>query len=289
MFLNHYSKFRKKEEKDAVTTQVSYSYWLDSLFEKCMRIFEWDGLPFPQKEIEMRLLMDGYCGVVNDTLCGLMVATGGMSGVTQYFDEFTQFTYAAPTARGGTRLIGKDCVIVNNTALRNSLYPMISRYASLIGHAEVSIKCALVNLRVTDVFATDSDGTATSIEAHYAKVYNGETKAIVDDSLISNIQNIANKVQGLGVKEALDARNEMLRSFFNEIGVRYARDKKERMVTDEVNTDTQMLLININDMLRERQKACEELNKVFNLKVSVKLSDEFRLIEMDESEVDDET
>ena len=70
-----------------------------------------------------------------------------------------------------------------------------------------------------------------------------------------------------------------LRMFFNEIGVRYNRDKKERMIESEVENDEQMLLLNINDMLKQRKKACDEINMIFNRNISVKLSPEFKIIE----------
>jgi len=70
--------------------------------------------------------------------------------------------------------------------------------------------------------------------------------------------------------------------FFNEIGVRYNRDKKERMIESEVENDEQMLLLNINDMLKQRKKACDEINRIFNRNISVKLSPEFKIIERKE-------
>ena len=95
MFLTHY-KLNKKVEKDILKLDYSFNYWSDMLFEKCMRIFTWTELPFPQKEIESRLLIDGFCGFLKDSKAGFMVATGGMYGVTQYYDEFTMFTWSAP-------------------------------------------------------------------------------------------------------------------------------------------------------------------------------------------------
>ena len=288
--LYQFNKSLKKEEKQVVNTVNSFAYWLDILFEKCMRIFEWNNLPFPQKEIEMRLLYDGYCGIVDDGLKGLMVASGGMSGPTQYFDEFTDFTYAAATAMGGTKKIGEDCVIIENTALRNSLYPLIERYASLLAHADVSLKCALVNLRSTDVFSAEDESIAENIRAYYTKRYNGETDVIVDDGLVEGIKNIANNhTGGLGVSESIDARNELLRSFFNEIGVNYSRDKKERMIVDEVASNNQMLLLNVNDMLKHRKEGAEQMNSIFGLNVTVDFSEEYKaLMETDESEVEDD-
>ena len=146
MFIeNYYSD--KKIEKEVLQLPRSLNYWMETLFEKCVRMFEWRGLPksIPQKEIEQRLILDGYCGMVNDTRAGLIVASGGLSGVTPYCDEFKNFTYAAPTCAGGTTELGKNAVLIENTSLRNPLFPMILRYADLMAHAEISLKMALIN------------------------------------------------------------------------------------------------------------------------------------------------
>ena len=49
MFLNNYSNSKQDEEM----------LLKEMLFEKIVRIFEWKGLPFPQREIEMRLITTG--------------------------------------------------------------------------------------------------------------------------------------------------------------------------------------------------------------------------------------
>lgn len=285
MFLGNYNK--KQLEKKMMELDASVDYWIEMLFEKCVRIFIWDGLPadIPQKEIEIRLIADGFCGMVNDAKRGLMVASGGMSGPTQYYDEFTSFTYAAATAAGGTYKIGIDCCIIDNTTLRNPLMPLIIRYADLLAHADISLKMALVNTRITDTYAAEDESTAASINEYYEKIYRGKNGNILDKSMIEGIKNIAGTRSISAVSDCIEARNEILRSFFAEIGVRYSKDKKERMIESEVNSDNQMLLLNINDMKRRRQAAAEEMNKLFNLNVSVDLSEEFMIIENDEKEV----
>lgn len=278
MYLKLYDCAKKEEEK-LFTIEKSYSYWKETLFEKCCRMFVWDGLNFPQKEIETRLLLNGYCGYVDDILKGQMVASGSLSGVTQYYDEFTTFTYAAPKARGGSKEIGKKCVIINNTSLRNPLFPMICRYASLLAHSEISLKVALINLRESNTFCAENQQTAESVRAYHKKIYDGALDVIIDDSLVNSVQNITQQQAHTSIiSDCIDARNEILRAFFNEIGVRYTRDKSERMTTTEVDNDDQMLLINIMDMLHQREEACKEINKIFKTNISVKLSDEFKLI-----------
>lgn len=280
MFIeNYYSD--KKIEKEVLELPRSLNYWLETLFEKCVRMFEWHGLPksIPQKEIEQRLILDGYCGMVNDKKAGLIVASGGLSGVTPYCDEFKNFTYASPECAGGTVELGKNAVLIENTSLRNPLLPMILRYSDLLAHAEISLKMALINNRVNNAYAVESNEIAESVNAYYNKIYNGKNGSILDDSLVSGVQNIAN-TRGSGVvAECIEARNDILRAFFAEIGVRFAKDKKERVVVDEVSADNQMLLLNVNDMKRQRKKSAIEINRIFGKDVSVELSEEFEIIE----------
>lgn len=296
MFINNYAssklaeKLLLKETELEMQLPSSVNYWTEMLFEKIVRIFEWSGLPFPQREIEMRLISTGFCGFVKDDILDYMVAYGGMSGPTQYFDVFKDFTYSAPLAKGGTKRIDKDCVIINNTALRNPMNVFIKRYAILLAHCDVTLVMSLVNLRTKNIIATDDQGTADSYKEMFKKFYKGEFSALIDNGLLGSsdggLNNVALPTSGnIGVMECIDARNEIMRMFYNDIGVRYTRDKKERMIESEVDNDKQLLLFNINDMLRQRQNACEKINKLFNLNVSVKLAPEFNII--DRKEVDE--
>ena len=87
-------------------------YWRNQLLSKCMRIFEWNGLPnyLPQKEIEIRLIFRGFAGFIKHN-GKLFVTYGEMSGVTEYADEFKIYTFANPVFSGVKR-IGEDCVII---------------------------------------------------------------------------------------------------------------------------------------------------------------------------------
>ena len=235
MFLNNYSNSKQAEKLLLKETELemqlpqSVNYWIEMLFEKIVRIFEWKGLPFPQREIEMRLITAGYCGFVNDELLDYIVAYGGMSGPTQYFDVFKDFTYSAPLAKGGTKKINKECVIINNTALRNPMNEFIKRYAILLAHCDVTLVMSLVNLRTKNIIATDDQGTADSYKEMFKKFYKGEFSALIDKGLLGSadggLNNVALPTSGnIGVMECIDAKNEIMRMFYNDIGDRYTRD-----------------------------------------------------------------
>ena len=276
MFLSKY-KLNKKVETDILKLDYSFKYWSDMLFEKCMRMFTWTGLPFPQKEIESRLLINGFCGFLKDSKVGFMVASGGMSGVTQYYDEFTNFNWSAPAvANTKSRTIGRDCIIINNNQLRNPILPMVLRYASLLAHADISLKCALINTRETNTYASNDENTAENISKYYDSLYNGESASILDESLIESVKNISNRENTTAIKDCLNARTDLLSNFFKEIGVKSANDKKERMIESEVDSNNQLLLFNISDMLAERKRACEEINRIFGTNITAELSNEFK-------------
>ena len=206
-----------------------------------------------------------------------MVASGGMSGVTHYYDEFTTFNWSAPTvANTKSRAIGKDCIIINNNQLRNPILPMVLRYASLLAHADISLKCALINTRETNTYASNDENTAENISKYYDRLYNGESASILDESLIESVKNISNRESTTAIKDCLSARTDLLSNFFKEIGVKSANDKKERMIESEVDSNNQLLLFNISDMLAERKKACEEINRIFGTNITVDLSNEFK-------------
>ena len=59
------------------------------------------------------------------------------------------------------------------------------------------------------------------------------------------------------------------------------------MIESEVENDQQLLLFNINDMLRQRENACKKINELFDLNVSVKLAPEFNIINRKEVGIND--
>ena len=49
-----------------LTFSDGVSFYENYLLEKCSRIFEWRGLPFDQKVVELPVLMFGYAGFCYD-------------------------------------------------------------------------------------------------------------------------------------------------------------------------------------------------------------------------------
>lgn len=240
-----------------------YRYWRMMLFERLMRLFVWDNLPFPQRELERRLLQSGAVAIVDDAKVGIMCAWASLSGITEYEDVFSLVTYSAPTAKGGTKRVGKGCVYGYNTSTQMSMQRHVDYYASLLAHSYLSIKMSLVNLRAQDILAATDDATRESILAWHKGLYEGKMLAIFDDTLTelpTSIQNISSNNHTVSTLELLEVHNEILRNFYRDIGVRYTKEKRANLVADEVSSDDAMLLYNVDDMLFCRQELTNEYN-----------------------------
>lgn len=289
-------ELNKRKVSTPITLQRSFIYWQEMLFAKTLSLFEWKGLPpeIPQKEIEMYLMYYGYCGFLNDKKVGLMVSNGSLTGVTQYGDIFTHFVYARPTAMGGSKLIGKYCVLIENNMIRNPIFPLVERYATLISHAEITLKCGLVNMRTNRAFVSDNDVTADNIRAWEKGLVEGNIGTILDKEIqIPSFPQTTNNLMtgnlnSTYLRDIVETRNEILRMFFSEIGVNYSKEKKGNMITDEVNQNDNMLLLNVNSMLKSRQKACDEIRELFGIDVSVDFSQELKKIQESEVEENDD-
>lgn len=254
----------------------------DRLMRRLCNLFTIENLPFEQHELDTRCFIDGYAAVVKDKIKGIMTAWGGRSGTTQYSDQFTNFTYAAPTAKGGTCKIGENAVLMFNTCTHDSMLIWLMRYAELFAHTDISLRMSLVNSRYQDILKSTSSEKEETLKAWHNGLYKGEMLALIDNTPTAAYLGGKGDIEALSLNTQRDVdftrytelENELTRSFYRDLGVRWNKDKKANLVESEVEQDNMLLLYNITDMLAEREKFCEEYNRVFKPEkpISVKLT-----------------
>ena len=262
--MNLYNEIKPNETE--LTFDKSYRYWHKNLFNRLMRLFTWEGLPFPQRELEFNLMARGSVGIFD--VNGLFASQCGLTGVTEYPDKFIYAIYANPKKGNGMKKIDKECVIIYNDDLMTSLVPFVSRYSNLLAHADLSLQIALINSRSMGALVAPNATVAESIKEWYNALKKGKMLAILDDeSMVTDSYPSTNTIL-----DFYTAQQNILKSFYNDLGVKYTTEKKERLITDEVNSDSDMLLINVNAMLENRKKACEDIKKIFGIDVTVDLT-----------------
>lgn len=295
--LNDYNCIKpfKKRKLDYAT---AYALWYERLADKVLNLFTWNGLPFPQRELEIRLQLygKGYAGVLHsEKLNRMIVATGSATGVTEYKDKWINFQWNNPVDFGiGT--IGENVALIFNNSLHQTTRRLVMRYAHLLAHAELSLQTILINARATGIVAAKDNKQKEDIETFYSALEDGRTLAIVDDNTLSSVlssqglRSVSTSYpSSMSIIDFWQIRQNLYKEFLAEIGISKAGNKRERLITDEVEQDKPLYQYSLDDMLRCREDGADEINRLFGaaygLDVSVKINDAVFL--NDESEVAD--
>lgn len=254
------------------TLKPSLIYWNEQLFSIVQKLFTWEGLPFKQKEIETNLILYGRVGVVPIKSDIVAVKADGLNGMTYYRDEFSEFNWNTVNGHSGICTIGVDGILIDNNALRNPTMDLVHRYALLLAHTEVTLLNALINGRSNKTIVASSQKAAESVRAYQDKIFNGNNDAIVDPSFIGLTmldQAGSNNVLS-NVKLIYDIRQELLYSFYEDLGIKKNQQKRERLVSDEVSADTSLLKLNMRDMFDSRKEGADKVNAMFGTNWTVK-------------------
>lgn len=281
MFLEEYVENKEgskvlKLARESTTYNRGYMYWRDALFERVMRLFVWEGTgELKPKEIEQRLHIAGHCGITKiNGEKELTAMFGTFYGVTKYIDEFTNYMVRCPIY-SGKRTIGKDIVVINNNSLRNATYYLIHHYAVLLAHTEVTLVNELVNARDSGgIPIASTEKQKASILDYQGKVYNGQYGVVSDMGMLGVNYAGTDRKTAQNIMDIIEVREKLIKSFYSDIGVRSAFEKRNNTVQAEVEADTSLLLLNLSDMLDCRKKACEEVNDMFGTNWSVHVAEE---------------
>ena len=263
-----------KLAKDSCTYNVKYAYWRDSLFERVMKLFVWENTGnLKPKEIEQRLILNGHCGIANYQ--GELTAFyGSFYGVTKYMDEWTNYIVRCPIYTAEKK-IGTDVVVIDNNSLRNPTFELVHHYATMLAHTEVSLINCLINSRDSGgVPIASTEKQKASIKEYQNQIFNGNYGVVTDVGNLGITYAGSDRKTQQDLIDIMATREKLIKSFYSDIGVRSAFEKRNNTVQAEVEADTSLLLLNLADMLRCREKACEEVNKLFGTNWSVHVAKE---------------
>ena len=281
MFLSELKKEQDSNEiftyaKQSCTYKAYYEYWIEQLFERIMRLFVWENTDDVEpKEIEERLLLQGHCGITK--ILGekeLTAMFGNFYGVSKYVDDKPYYMVRCPLY-SGSRTIGKDIVVIRNNSLKNSTYSLVHHYATLLAHNEVTLVDTLINVRDGGgIPIATTEKQKQSIIAYQSKVFNGQYGVVTDIGNLGLQYIGSDRKTHQNIMDIVTTREKILKSFYSDIGVRSACEKRSNSVEAEVEADTSLLLLNLSDMLDSRKKGAEEVNKLFGTNWNVHIAKE---------------
>lgn len=260
---------RKRANLTDLLNDLTYKTTFDKWKMIAMNLFEWSGLPegIEERHIERHLFDYGKCLFFKDARMSFMAleAQAG-TGVNVYGDPLE---YRAIGYNYNKKYKADNCVLIENNKMRKPTRDYIYFYANKITEAERTMDVNVKANKTPVVFACDDASLFT-----YKQVFNqvdGNVPAIwLDKKLdLNSIGVFDTKVKFL-CNDLMDYKKSVENELLTFLGVNNTpHEKKERLITDEAQSNNQLIQNFCDLQLEARQRACEAINKLYGLSVSV--------------------
>lgn len=288
MARNRLPKGRNEREfwQSAIENNGSFATYYNRLVELSVSMFKWSGLPetVDPRFLELALYSDGHCVFFRDDVLGYLALRCAVGGG---FD-----VYNVPTVRNVITSNGyhqkctiADSVLIYNNYLRTPSQLTVTEFATRLYRMDRTIDVN-VNAQKTPIAIICDDKQRLTMENLY-KNYEGNVPVIFANNNL-NPDNI--KVIQTGAPFVADKIYQLKTQIWNEtltyLGISNLNvQKRERLISDEVQRYQGGTLACRMSRLKMRQQAAEKINKMFGLNVSVEYDDAVEgLAELPEAE-----
>ena len=263
--------------------EQAYQFYFNWLLGKLHEVFVWENLPdsIDEEFLNTSLFIDGMVTFFEKD--GKLYALNcGLGGKINEYYEPTELILANPVLGSATFTRDKDCVVMFNTKADKEaitgirgLYPLIHQTATLLADNIVSINCAQINTRVQALVVADSTAQKNSAELVMKELYSGKPFKVLEDTMIDKIKvNPITANPAANITELVELHQYIIANFYNNIGIKTNYQmKKERLITDEINSLNDFLAVSLDSMLSARTAAVDKINKMFGTNIKVKLKD----------------
>lgn len=278
-------KKRKNRIQESVwlndQTYLDYKYRLKKI---ATSIFEWKNLPdsMDAEYIEYCLYALGQCALLKTEEYGFINTKATINGNINLYGKptalncysFGSVQYNRNVYYGGEpKDEYSECILVKNT---QDIQPMptvatIELYAYRLYQAERTADVNVQNAKRSRLILTSENQRLTM--ENLFRQYDSNVPYIFGDS--ENFK--SGTVESLDISSAfigsdiMKYKEQITNEFLTFLGVNNIQEKKERLISDEVGTNNEVINLNLMSFLAPRQKACELFNKKYGKNIEVKV------------------
>lgn len=265
---------------------ISNSYML----VKTLRMFEYEGLPETIDIIEMERILQtkGYV-IIIEYNGEVLAIDGALGGEPDMYNRPTKAIISNPALKISKEYeIGSDCVVISNDYLKMGLLPLFNKYNTMLLENEITMILANYNKRVDNLISVADDNTSISAKKYLQGIEDGKIGHIFENKLFESLKsNPTTNNASVRMNELIEYQQYLKSNLFNEIGLNSIHNmKKERMVVDEVNADSDSIYTLIDSMLQCRVIGLEMLKEMFSINAQVEFGGTWvkRELEVEEPE-----
>lgn len=261
---------RKRATISDLLNDLTFRTQYDKFRLVCLNEHEWGGLPdgIQPRHIERLLFNPGFACFFRDPKMSYMCLECSPDGYQNVYGD--PLGYRVHGYNYQRHVNADDCVIIRNNLLALPTEPFVMHYVNKITEAERTMDVNIKSCKTPVVFACD-DKDVLTFKRIFQQV-DGNVPAIFADRGL-NLDSIT--AYQTGVKfmgnELMDYKRSVESDLLTFLGQDNTPvDKKERLITDEAEANNQLIASFADLQLQARQKACEEINAMFGLNISVR-------------------
>ncbi len=261
---------RKRANMDDLLNNLTFRVIYDKFKLIAINEYEWDALPdgIEERHIERELFRRGFSSFFRHPRMSYMSLPCDSTGQLNVYGD--PLRYRATGRNFSYEFNADDGVIIENNKLRLPTHDFIMFYVHKLAEAERTMD---VNVKAnkTPVVVLCDDKDVLSFKRIFQQVDGNSPAVFADRSInLDNMQALDLKARFLG-NELMDYKKSVENELLTFLGINnIPSEKKERLITDEANSNNQLIESFFDLGLEARQRACEKINKLYGLNVSVK-------------------
>lgn len=253
----------------------AFTFFFDRLNEIAISSIEWDGAPksVDQRFLEINLFEKGMSVFFEDEALGYLALPTATNGKWNVYNVPTSNRAYASNGYN-KRLDITNSVIIYNDMLRHNSISVCRRFAKRLADLENTID---VNVRVmkTPILITCSENERLSMENLY-KEYDGNAPVIYGSKQLNpNALQVLRTDAPYLADKLYDLKVNIWNEALTYLGIpNVSMQKRERMITDEVNRAQGGTMASRNSRLYARQQAAEQISEMFGLDITPRFRDD---------------
>lgn len=252
--------------------------YLERFKKIALSMFEWVNLPrsMNARYIELSLYYNGQACLLKDENVGFIntrCCSNGNINIYGLPTSLNCYSYGYQTNRklySGLNPNNNDefdeAILIMNNWERIPTAPTLELFALRLYEAE---RTADVNIKAqkTPVIVVVDETQRVTMENLYNQ-YNGNQPFIFGDKKQLNVDSlrVLDTKAPFVADKLIDYKKEIWNEALTFLGINNIMlEKKERLVTDEANSNNELINLNLQSYLAPRQQACKEFNEKFKL------------------------
>lgn len=273
-------KGKKAQSEAFLQNQRTYLQYINRLTELSISMFVWKNLPntIDARFLELALFNDGMAVFFKDEVMGylgLQVMVGGALDVYRIPISRTAF------AQNGYRikLDSSNSVIIFNNMLHTNSILDVQEMSKRLYEIQRTIDVNVIQQKTPKII-TCTENQRLVMKNLYAQYRGNEPFIFGDKNLdLSGIKTLDTTSPYVADK-LYDLKTQYWNEALTYLGISNVNTvKKERMITDEVQRNLGGTIASRYSRLFMRQQACEQINKMFGLNISVEYREDMQVLD----------